>query len=209
MPWFVHWRGSRRGLERSAVLKLPKPFSVVVALVLSASVVALGLYETGHLPYRVYVVHTGSMYPTIPPESAVVVREDEYEVGQVISFSVHGEVISHRLVAINPDGTTTTKGDANRTADPWHVPVSNIIGGVVAAPRHLGYLLTYVKTPQGCGSILIALFCLWQIWALSAELVLDGGVGETSVSRSAWVRSRPARNISGGSAFWVHGRFWV
>jgi len=195
-------------------VKLPKPFSIVVALVLLASATALGLYETGSLPYRVYVVHTGSMSPTIPPESAVIVKEGEYRAGEVISFTEHGTVVSHRLVAINPDGTITTKGDANRTADPWHVPVSNVIGGVVAAPRHLGYLLMYVKTPQGGASILFAFLCLWQIWALSAEMIREEPSAGAAVGPPGRVRPRPrpAHDAFGeiaGARFWVRGRFWV
>lgn len=192
-------------------MKLPKPFSIVVALALLACATVLGLYETGHLPYRVYVVHTCSMTPTIPPESAVVVREGQYEVGQVISFTVHGEVVSHRLMAIHPDGTITTKGDGNRTADPWRVPTSKIIGGVVAAPRHLGYLLTYVKTPLGAASILVALICVWQIWGLSAALVPEGG-DEGSRPRRTRRRPRAARRAPAGgvvSPVWVRGRFWI
>jgi signal peptidase len=178
-------------------MKLPRPGSILLALILISSVAALLLYETGHLPYRVYVVHTGSMYPTIPSESAVVVREDRYRVGEVVSFTENGEVVSHRLMAIKPDGTIVTKGDANRTIDPWHVPASNIIGGVVAAPRHLGYLLTYVKTPEGGASILIAFLCLWQIWALAGE------IGQAEASEGALnagvakVRRRPGGRAHG------------
>ncbi len=142
--------------------------AIALLLVLCAGLFALR--ETGNLPYRVYIVHTGSMVPTIPPESAVVVREGSYHVGQVVSFTEHGEVVSHRLIRVNPNGTITTKGDGNRTADPWHVPASNIIGGVVAAPRHLGYLLTYLRLPEGAASILLALLCLWQIWGLAGNL---------------------------------------
>lgn len=190
---------------------LPKPFSVIVALVLLASAAAFALYETGGLPYRVYVVHTGSMSPTIPPESAVVVREGRYEAGQVVSFTVHGEVVSHRLMAIHPDGTITTKGDANRTVDPWRVPASNVIGGVVAAPRHLGYLLTYVKTPQGGASILVAFLCLWQIWALSGELATGDQRAEPRLTSTARFGSsrRGRRSVTPRSAAWVHGRFWL
>jgi signal peptidase len=193
-------------------VKLPRPFSVVVALVLLGSAAALGLYETGSIPYRVYVVHTGSMSPAIPPESAVIVKEGEYHVGGVISFTEHGAVVSHRLVAINPDGTITTKGDANRTADPWRVPVSNVIGGVVAAPRHLGYLLMYVRTPQGGASILFAFLCLWQIWALSAEMIREGPSSGAEIGRPGRLRPKPAHDALGeiaGVRFWVRGRFWV
>ncbi|HEY2480310.1 MAG TPA: signal peptidase I [Solirubrobacterales bacterium] len=151
------------------VLKFPRLVSVLAALFLLLAGSAFVMRETGSLPYRVYVVHTGSMIPTIPPESAVIVREGEYHVGEVVSFLEHGDVVSHRLMAISPDGRITTKGDANRTADPWHVPTSNIIGGVVAAPKHLGYLLTYLRYPAGAASILLGLLCLWQVWALAGE----------------------------------------
>lgn len=151
-------------------MKRPRPISVAIAILVLLCVGLLAARETGNLPYRLYIVHTGSMIPTIPPESAVVVREGDYHVGQVISFEVHGEVVSHRLLAIDPDGTITTKGDGNRTADPWHPPASAIIGGVVAAPRRLGYLLTYLRLPLGAASIILALICLWQIWALAGEL---------------------------------------
>jgi signal peptidase len=138
----------------------------VLLLVIPAAAVAL--YQSGVLPYRLYVVHTGSMSPGIPPESAVLVREGGYSMGDVVSFEVHGAVVTHRLISINSDGTIDTKGDANRSADPWRVPASDVIGRVVAAPRRLGYLLMYVRTPEGCASIVVAMLCLWQIWALGA-----------------------------------------
>ncbi len=169
----------------------------MLTLILVSSAAALLLYETGHLPYRVYVVHTGSMYPTIPSESAVVVRENRYRVGEVVSFTEHGEVVSHRLIAIRPDGTIVTKGDANRTIDPWHVPASNIIGGVVAAPRHLGYLLTYVKTPAGAMSILLTLLCLWQIWALAGDVGQAESGTRALNAGVARVRGRPREKARG------------
>lgn len=178
-----------------------------MALVLLVSTAAVALYEAGDLPYRAYVVHTGSMSPTIPSESAVVVREGQYRVGDVISFIEHGTVVSHRLMAIEPNGTITTKGDANRTVDPWHVPVGNIIGRVVAAPHRVGYLLTYMKTPAGCASLVVTLLCLWQIWALAAGVsprAVDGAAptGRSTAARSAahprWDRSGEQLSVALG-----------
>jgi signal peptidase len=128
-----------------------------------------GVIASGVLPYRVFVVHTGSMSPTIPSTSAAIVRLDEYKIGQPISFHEQGTVITHRLEAINVDGTITTKGDANATEDPWHPPVSAIIGGVVASPPHLGYWLMYLKNPLGLGSILLAALTCWLIWSFVGQ----------------------------------------
>jgi signal peptidase I len=124
---------------------------------------------TGAVPYKIYVVHTGSMNPAIPSRSAVVVQENKYDIGQPISFSFNGSVITHRLVGVNPDGTIDTKGDANATVDPWHVATSAIIGGVVAAPAELGYWLMFFKNPAGLGSVLIAVFACWQIWSFAGK----------------------------------------
>jgi signal peptidase I len=146
-------------------LKLLK--AVALLAVPLALLATFALYETGQLPYKVYIMHTGSMSPTIPPRSAVVVREHIYHVGEVISFIADGKTVTHRLVAVNPDGTTDTKGDANPTIDPWHVPTSDIIGGVVAAPRMVGFLLVYVRSPLGIASILLGTLCMWEMWALA------------------------------------------
>ena len=99
--------------------------NAVLVLVCLAFVVPAALLVTGVLPYRIFVVHTGSMTPTIPSRSAVIVREGSYHVGQVISFESPNGIVTHRLVARNAQGLLTTKGDANRTADP----------GLTALPR--------------------------------------------------------------------------
>jgi signal peptidase I len=143
-----------------------------VFLVLFVPFLALTLFvvvSTGVVPYKVYVVHTGSMMPTIPSRSAVVVRENQYHIGEPVSFYLNGSVVTHRLVGINPDGTIDTKGDANATVDPWHVAKSAIIGGVVAAPAELGYWLMYVKNPAGLASIMISVLACWQIWSFVGE----------------------------------------
>ena len=133
---------------------------LVPVLVLGAFVLAL----SGLLPYKLYAVQTGSMKPTLPPASAVIVKEGVYHVGQPISFYVHGGVVTHRLVAIHADGTTDTKGDANATIDPWHVSTKAIIGEVVASQPHLGYWLLFLRNPIGLVTILLAAVLCWEIW---------------------------------------------
>ena len=148
-----------------------KRWKIVTLIVVGALALAMfGVIVSGVLPYRVFIVHTGSMSPTIPSTSAVLVRVDRYKLGQPISYYEQGVVITHRLEAINADGTITTKGDANATEDPWHPKTSAIIGGVVAAPPHLGYWLVYFKNPLGLGSILLAVLTCWLIWSLVEQV---------------------------------------
>jgi signal peptidase len=144
------------------------PLALLVLLAL-ASVTVLIIYTSGAIPYKVYVMHTGSMAPTIPVKSAIVVRENRFHVGQVVVFRENGYIVAHRLMSINPDGTINTKGDANRSLDPWHAPKSSIIGGVVAAPHGVGFFLVYVSHWPGITSIALLLIFLWLTWAVARD----------------------------------------
>jgi signal peptidase I len=142
---------------------------VVLVSVPLLVVAAVAVFVSGVLPYKVYVLHTGSMTPTVPSKSAVIVHEHQYHVGQVVTFTEDGQTVTHRLISINAAGLITTKGDANATADPWHPPKSQIIGGVVATVPELGYWLVYLKSPLGASSVLLAMLAIWQIWALGSS----------------------------------------
>ncbi len=145
---------------------LRRVVAILVPLVLLATFTFLKVESK---TYRVYVIHTGSMSPTVPTGSAVLVRIGQYHVGQVITFTEEGLTVTHRLVGFTPSGLTITKGDGNPTPDPWHVPRSQIIGGVIWSPPYVGYWIMYFKDPVGLASALLAVLVLWQIWALGAE----------------------------------------
>ncbi|MDJ0338575.1 signal peptidase I [Cryobacterium sp. PH31-O1] len=140
--------------------------TVVLLLVLAAVLTPVALVATGALPYRAYVVRTGSMSPTILPASVVIVAADRYEVGQVITFRRDGDRTTHRLVAVNDDATLTTQGDANDTVDPFTVPQADVIGGVTAFVPYLGYLVIYLQNPLALGSLIM---CVLSIWYLGAS----------------------------------------
>jgi signal peptidase len=157
--------------------------ALLVPLLLAACIVVLA---TGAVSYKVYVIHTGSMSPTIPSGSAVLVDEGHYHIGQVITLTEDGLTVTHRLVSISSGGLTTTKGDANRTADPFHVPTSQIIGGVVFAPRDVGYGIIYLKSPLGLASLVLGILIIWQIWALTGGDVANA----KTPARPAHLRAR-------------------
>jgi signal peptidase len=179
----------------------------IIALIVGAAVVltAFLIVVSGILPYRVFIVHTGSMEPAISSRSAVIVHRHVYRVGQPISFSQQGGVVTHRLVRVNSDGTAVTKGDANTTADPWTIKTSAIIGGVIAAPPELGYWLMYLKNPFGLMSVLLAAVVCWQLLSLGEH---DCDPDGTPAKRRFWRRTstrvhaaadhndRPARRAS-------------
>jgi signal peptidase I len=75
------------------------------------------------LGYRGYVVDGGSMGTAIPRGSVVFdeqVQRAQLRVGDVVTYTPPGRGrVTHRIVALAPDGSLRTKGDANAAADPW------------------------------------------------------------------------------------------
>jgi signal peptidase len=142
---------------------LPRAGTALVAVVLLVSATVAGLFAFGALPYDVYVVKSGSMTPTMPLASAVIVDKTEYEIDQPISFYIHGEVVTHRWVGTNEDGTLQTKGDANDKPDMWNLPKSEVIGGVVAVVPHLGFWIMYGKNPYTLGSLVCLALLIWLL----------------------------------------------
>jgi signal peptidase len=142
---------------------------VVVYVVSLVVFLAMMFAARALLTHQFYAVATGSMSPTIPPKSLVVVDPGRYTLGEPITFTHKGAVITHRYVGVNVDGTLVTKGDANATVDPFTVPPADVLGGVVASPAQLGYWLMYLKNPWGLASLVLFALLTYQVWVLFRE----------------------------------------
>jgi signal peptidase len=146
-----------------------KKWMLIAAIGVATAALLLVALASGWLPYRLYVVHTGSMAPTIQSTSAVIVRNGDYRVGQVVSFTENGDVVTHRLVGVGDEGSIVTKGDANATNDPWRLTTGSIIGEVVATVPHLGYWLVFLKNPLGLLVIFLSVAVCWQLWTFGNQ----------------------------------------
>ncbi len=116
-------------------------------------VLAFGLIVLSLFRIRFYIVTTGSMSPTIPVGSICVVNHntpfEEVEAGDVISFSVGGNIrVTHRAVRITDEGIIT-KGDANNTEDNSPVTPENYLGRTILHIPHLGYVMLFLKGRVG------------------------------------------------------------
>lgn len=123
---------------------------VLIALLLIVSIFPV----TGN--YKVMIVQSGSMEPTIKTGSIVVVRPSpSYDVGDVITFgpTPKGKIpTTHRIIAENINNgmeTYTTKGDSNDTADLKGVLQKDVLGKVYLSVPFVGYALTAAKEPIG------------------------------------------------------------
>ncbi len=156
------------GMKTVESLRRP---GLAVILRWSGALVGLGLLMVAllSLPLQPYAVRTGSMEPAFGPRDVVIVHTGEFKQGQPITFTHDGTVITHRLVSLYADGTFATRGDANRTADPWVVQRSDVIGGVVASAPNLGYWLVYLKSITGLGSVIFAGLVPCLLWSIARE----------------------------------------
>ena len=168
----------------------------VVVMIVGVTVIA-GI--SWHQGYRLYILHTGSMSPTLRSGDVVLDAPSPQAVhaGELVTFAFHSgpdSVVTHR-VASTANGVVRTKGDANRTVDPWTLHLSQIVGTVVVRLPDAGYALVFLKQPTGLAAILTVSIGLALLW----QLFFPGEVPENSqaeAARSAAHRRRRSRRIA-------------
>lgn len=133
-------RASRRAQAASGVgSRLTSGLlGVVCAACLSALVVLSSMVAFTLIPalfgWQPDVILTGSMAPSIMAGDVVVsspVQANQVMPGRVLLVNnpLHpGELLMHRVVSINEDGSIVTRGDANNANDSTPVPLSDVKG---------------------------------------------------------------------------------
>jgi signal peptidase I len=149
-----------------------RPRSLPAAVRWVGALATLGLLTAAVLlmPYQLYAVRTGSMEPTFGPRDLVIVREGATQIGQPVTFSHNGDIVTHRALSADAQGALTTQGDANETPDPWAVPQADVIGGVATVVPGVGYWLVYFKTLPGLGSLFFTGVALCLLWPIAQDL---------------------------------------
>lgn len=131
------------------------------------------------LPYQVYTVLSGSMEPTIPTGSMIIlemVEAGDLAVGDIITM-MHPEkkdvMITHRIVEIQTGENgrgLVTKGDANNATDNWIVNAKGSGWRYVFGFPAAGYVLNWLQSPLGrmfsvvVPSIALGIMLLIDIW---------------------------------------------
>ena len=105
-----------------------------------------------------YTILTGSMRPSLPPGTLVVVKPkpvDELQVGDVVTYQLtSGEatVVTHRITQIGTnlkgERSFTTQGDANDVADANPVRPEQIRGELLYVVPKLGYVNNFISGDQ-------------------------------------------------------------
>lgn len=146
--------------KKSIKLKIIRlVFFVIISLMIGTSVYKINARNLMHdqMPmvfgFSSATVLTGSMEPTLSIDDLIFVKKcDFYDVGDIIVFQERSKIfdgnacVVHRIVSVNKDGTITTKGDANDTADD-PIELKSVKGKVIFSVPSVGKAVNFIKSP--------------------------------------------------------------
>ena len=156
-------------------------FCAIVLIILSLfALLTVVMTPAGQVPqvmgYSILQVLTGSMEPTIPEGSMLLIQQtepDTLQPGDIISFFspdplLDGALNTHRIQEVLNDGDTLefiTKGDANFLEDQQPVSARQVVGKVIFISPMLGKFVRLISNPL--------VFCLAVLLPLAAMLIAN------------------------------------
>lgn len=128
---------------------------ITMMLAIAGLLVASMLPIPGNIELK--IVKSGSMEPTIPTGSLVIVKPmQSYGIGDVITFGADTKTqipTTHRIIGYESDAegrsVFRTQGDANEDQDANPVQRGEIIGKVVFHMPFVGFVLDFARQPLG------------------------------------------------------------
>jgi signal peptidase len=150
--------------------------TAIVALGVVAVVVVVGLLSG----YRSFVVHSGSMEPTLAAGDLIISRRAHPTAlvsGDIVTFNDatrDGTLVTHRVVSVAREASSVavvTRGDANTGVERWSVAADGTVGVLRMHIRGIGRTLQIVgSAPARVGLLLACLLLVGQaavrrIWA--------------------------------------------
>ena len=126
------------------VIKIIKNIILDIIIVFLVAAIIVGhLNKTKPVPffnYYFFTVLTGSMQDTLyPGDNIIVKKQDNYKVGDIVTYKSDEVYVTHRITKINGK-QITTKGDANTTEDPQY-DRKNILGKFVYKSNLLNFMI--------------------------------------------------------------------
>ncbi|MGF1664036.1 MAG: signal peptidase I [Kineosporiaceae bacterium] len=119
--------------------------------------------------WSAHVVTSGSMAPALRPGDVVLtspVATEAVQPGSVVTFHDSGALVTHRVVQAHPDGSWTTRGDANPTPDTARLTPDRVVGiGRVVVPL-AGYPVHWLRERHG------AALAAWIVGTVAAVVLV-------------------------------------
>lgn len=135
---------------------------IIVKLIVIIFVITVGLIlfilENKIAGWRAFIVSSGSMEPNIKTGSLLItnyLKPNNLVKGDIITFIPpikQREFVTHRISEISQKESVViikTKGDNNKTLDPWILAGGGVVGKVFLTIPSLGYLFSFAQTKIG------------------------------------------------------------
>lgn len=123
---------------------------IVVILALAVLIMTVTSKRTSIFGYRMYLIMSGSMEPTIHVRDAIITKEiDTPQTGDIIAFENGGIITVHRIIQEYTEGDNKlyqTKGDNNSGIDSGLVQKSQVKGKVICNMPLLGRTVLYLQS---------------------------------------------------------------
>lgn len=117
------------------------------------------------LSYKAYIIDTTSMEPEINKGDVVIIKkvdEKDLNVGDIITFKIDNEIITHRILKIE-NGIYVTKGDNNNIEDNEKITYENIEGKEIIKIPFLGKFIDWMKN----GIVIVLTILIFLIFYLN------------------------------------------
>ncbi|MGW6128412.1 signal peptidase I [Cellulomonas sp. NPDC055163] len=187
---------------------VPVPFVTVVARVVVLFLVGLLAWSLAPaaIGWQPRPVLTGSMSPAVDPGDVVVtapVEAGTLAPGLIIAFrdaARPGNVLLHRVVRVEPDGSIITRGDANPQDDSTPVHPDDVLGEARLSVPHLALPLVWVhEGDMATGGLALLLVLSVAVLAVGLPATTAGRVHAGAAPTDGPVRpdgSAPPRALT-------------
>jgi signal peptidase I len=103
-----------------------------------------------------------------------------------------GDLVTHRIVGVNEDGSYTTRGDANGVTDALPVPPANVKGVGKWVVPYVGLPRVWVANSEWLPLIFTMIAIVWVMWFVRYALetrydpwFVEGSESQTPAPRAA------------------------
>ena len=137
---------------------MSKIIKIIIDVILILTILVLIIYFALRIADRIkiYNVETGSMEDKIHAGDYILLcKKNDYKVGDVITYTIDGYFVTHRIIEIDGD-KVITKGDANNIEDK-EINRNQIVGKMIYCG---GILNIIIKFKFAIIAMLIGLYLL-------------------------------------------------
>ena len=162
----------------NAIINVLSTLMMIVAVcVMVFTIISVNTFnrqDRSLMGYKAFIVLSDSMSATDFDAGDLVLTKDvnpaELQEGDIIAYisenpDNYGEVVTHKIRTVNPDGTFTTYGTTTDTDDAYPVSWEQVLGKYDRAIPKIGAFFNFLKTTPGyicCIFVPFALLIMMQ-----------------------------------------------